>query len=57
MRAWDGNLAPVNIVAQREPQERKINGAQPPSACRIREDLQNQTGWFKVSITPPVPQE
>ena len=50
MRAWDGNLTPVNIVAQKEPQERKNKTEPSPhSAFRIPEDLQNQIGWFKIS--------
>ena len=32
-----------------EPQKREKNGAKPPSACSIQEDMKNHLGGFKIS--------
>ena len=54
LRAWTVNWAPRIFIAQTETpslqNHRKVkNGAQPPSASRIPEDLQNLLGRFKIS--------
>ena len=54
LRVWAGNWAGVIIVAQTEPHPyrttgKKKNEAQPPSSCRILEDLQNRFGQCKFS--------
>ena len=54
LRAWAGNWALVNIGAETEPpslqnHRKGKNGAQPSSACRIQEDLQNWFGKCKMN--------